>query len=78
VTGVDKREIKIPIEIQKQAVDLDEEMFGVAAPAVGPAPWQRQPAPWQRQYLGGFVISARSANDEDDSIVTSAHRVEGV
>jgi hypothetical protein len=29
-------------------------------------------------YLGGFVISARSANDEDGSIVTSAHRVEGV
>jgi hypothetical protein len=28
------------MEIQKQAVDLDEEVFGVAAPAVGP--WQRQ------------------------------------
>jgi hypothetical protein len=41
VTGVEKREIKIPIEIQKQAVDLeDEKIFGVAAPAVGP--WQRQ------------------------------------
>jgi hypothetical protein len=41
VTGVEKREVKIPMEIQKQAVDLDEEMFGVAAPpAVGP--WQRQ------------------------------------
>jgi hypothetical protein len=40
VTGVEKREIKIPIEIQKQAVDLDEKMFGVAAPVVGP--WQRQ------------------------------------
>jgi hypothetical protein len=40
VTGVEKREIKIPIEIQKQAVDLDENMFGVVAPAVGP--WQRQ------------------------------------
>jgi hypothetical protein len=40
VTGVEKREMKIPIEIQKQAVDLDEKMFGVAAPAVGP--WQRQ------------------------------------
>jgi hypothetical protein len=40
VTGVEKREIKIPMEVQKQAVDLDEEMFGVAAPAVGP--WQRQ------------------------------------
>ena len=32
--------VKIPMEIQKQAVDLDEKMFGVAAPAVGP--WQRQ------------------------------------
>jgi hypothetical protein len=40
VTGVEKREIKIPIEIQKQAVDLDEKMSGVAAPAMGP--WQRQ------------------------------------
>ena len=40
VTGMEKREVKIPIEIQKQAVDLDEKMFGVAAPAVGP--WQRQ------------------------------------
>jgi hypothetical protein len=41
VTGVEKREVKIPgMEIQKQAVDLDEDMFGVAAPAVGP--WQRQ------------------------------------
>jgi hypothetical protein len=28
------------MEIQKQAVDLDEKMSGVAAPAVGP--WQRQ------------------------------------
>jgi hypothetical protein len=40
VTGVektsDKRGIKIPIEIQKQAVDLDEKMSGVTAPAVGP------------------------------------------
>jgi hypothetical protein len=35
VTGVEKREIKTPIEIQKQAVDLDEKAFGVAAPAVG-------------------------------------------
>jgi hypothetical protein len=40
VTGVEKRGVKTPMEIQKQAVDLDEEMFGVAAPAVGP--WQRQ------------------------------------
>jgi hypothetical protein len=40
VTGVEKRGVKIPMEIQKQAVDLDEKMFGVAAPAVGP--WQRQ------------------------------------
>jgi hypothetical protein len=37
---VEKREIKIPMEIQKQAVDLDEKMFEVPAPAVGP--WQRQ------------------------------------
>ncbi|MDA9686918.1 hypothetical protein N9U05_00335 [bacterium] len=40
VTGVEKREVKIPMEIQKQAVDLDEEVFGVAAPAVGQ--WQRE------------------------------------
>jgi hypothetical protein len=40
VTGAKKREMEIPIEIQKQAVDLDEKMFGVAAPAVGP--WPRQ------------------------------------
>jgi hypothetical protein len=41
VTGVKKRAgVKIPMEIQKQAVDLDEKMFGVAAPAVGQ--WQRQ------------------------------------
>jgi hypothetical protein len=40
VTGVEKRKIKIPMEIQKQAVDLDEKMSGVAAPAV--VPWQRQ------------------------------------
>ena len=40
MTEVEKREIKILIEIQKQAVDLDEEVFGVAAPAV--VPWQRQ------------------------------------
>jgi hypothetical protein len=40
VAGVEERGIKIPMEIQKQAVDLDEEMFGVAAPTVGP--WQRQ------------------------------------
>jgi hypothetical protein len=44
--GLDVRPPK-KIEIQKQAVhhawmaDLDEEMFGVAAPAVG-GPWQRQ------------------------------------
>jgi hypothetical protein len=31
---------KIPMEIQKEAVVLDEKMFGGAAPAVGP--WQRQ------------------------------------
>jgi hypothetical protein len=40
VTGVENREINILMEIQKQAVDLDEKIFGVAAPAVGP--WQRQ------------------------------------
>jgi hypothetical protein len=40
VTGVEKREMEIPMEIQKQAVDLDEKRSGVAAPAVGP--WQRQ------------------------------------
>jgi hypothetical protein len=32
---VEKRGVKIPMEIQKQAVDLVEKMFGVAAPAVG-------------------------------------------
>jgi hypothetical protein len=49
VTGVEsKREIKAPMEIQKQAVDLDEKMFGVAAPAVGP--WQRQ-----LNELGGWA-----------------------
>jgi hypothetical protein len=38
VAGVEKQERKIPIEIQiqQQAVDLDEEVFGVAAPMVGP------------------------------------------
>jgi hypothetical protein len=42
VTGVEKRGVKIPMEFQKQAVDLDEQAFGVAAPAVGPWQWQRQ------------------------------------
>jgi hypothetical protein len=37
VTGVEKRQIKIPIETQKQAVDIDEKVFGVAAPAGGGA-----------------------------------------
>jgi hypothetical protein len=37
VTGVEKRERQIPIEIQQQAVDLDEKMFGVVAPMVGGA-----------------------------------------
>ena len=32
MTGVEKREVTIQMEIQKQAVDLDEKMFGVAAP----------------------------------------------
>jgi hypothetical protein len=57
---VEKREIKIPIEIQKQAVDLDEEVLGVAAPAVGP--WQRQ-----LNELGGGVKpwpSASTGNGE--------------
>jgi hypothetical protein len=40
VTSVEKREIKIPMEIQQQTVGLDEDMFGVAAPLVGA--WQRQ------------------------------------
>jgi hypothetical protein len=37
VAGVEERERQIPIEIQQQAVDLDleEEVFGVAAPVVG-------------------------------------------
>jgi hypothetical protein len=50
VTEVEKREIKILIEIQKQAVDLDEEMFGVAGCTGGGAV-----AVWQRQLneLGG-------------------------
>jgi hypothetical protein len=30
VTGVKKRGVKILMEIQKQAVDLDEKVFGVA------------------------------------------------
>jgi hypothetical protein len=30
VAGVEKRGVKIPMEIQKQAVDLDEKMSGVA------------------------------------------------
>jgi hypothetical protein len=37
---VGKREIKTRIEIQKQAVDLDKKMFGVAAPAPAVGPWQ--------------------------------------
>jgi hypothetical protein len=53
VTGVEKRDLKTPIEIEKQAVDLDEKVFGVAAPAVGP--WQRQ-----LNELGG-VRGAREA-----------------
>ena len=40
MTGVEKRERQIPIEIQQQAVGLYEEMFGVGALLVGP--WQRQ------------------------------------
>jgi hypothetical protein len=37
VAGVEKRERQILIETQQHAVDLDEEMFGVAAPMVGRA-----------------------------------------
>jgi hypothetical protein len=37
-----RRERQIPIEIQQQAVDLDEKMSGVAAPVVVVGPWQRQ------------------------------------
>jgi hypothetical protein len=33
VTGVEKRETKTPIETQKQAVDLDEKVFGRGAEA---------------------------------------------
>jgi hypothetical protein len=36
VTGVEKREIDIPLEIQKQAVKLNAGVFRVVAPAVGP------------------------------------------
>jgi hypothetical protein len=32
---MEKQERQIPIEIQQQAVDLDEKMSGVAAPMVG-------------------------------------------
>jgi hypothetical protein len=43
VTGVvEKRGFNTPMEIQKPAVDLDEKISGVAAPAVGVGPWQRQ------------------------------------
>jgi hypothetical protein len=35
VTGVEKREVKIPIVMQKKALDMDKKMFGVAAPGVG-------------------------------------------
>ena len=40
VTGVAKRELTIPVEVVRQAVKLDERVFGVVAPAVGP--WQRR------------------------------------
>jgi hypothetical protein len=39
VTGEEKWGVKIPMEIQKQAVDTDEKTFGVAALAV--RPWDR-------------------------------------
>ena len=35
VTGVEKRGVKIPLEVQKQAVDLDEKMFGSEFELVG-------------------------------------------
>ena len=38
--AVETREINIPLEIQKQAVKLDEDVFHVVAPAVGP--WQQR------------------------------------
>ena len=47
VTGVEKREQRIPSEIEKQAVRLDREVFGVQPPALGP--WQRR-----LQELGGI------------------------
>jgi hypothetical protein len=37
---VEKREINIPLEIQEQAVKLDEDVFHVVALAVGP--WQQR------------------------------------
>jgi hypothetical protein len=40
VTGVEKREKKIPIEIAKQSVGLDKEVFGIDEPTIGP--WQRK------------------------------------
>ena len=40
VTGVAKRELTIPVEVVRQAIKLDERVFGVVAPAVGP--WQRR------------------------------------
>jgi hypothetical protein len=68
VTGVEKREIKIPIEIQKQAVGLDEKMFGVAAPAaVGP--WQRQ-----LNELGGVKPDQRISGSAVDGAPTEETR----
>jgi hypothetical protein len=40
VTGVQKREIKIPLEINKQAIKLDKEVFDIDEPTIGP--WQRR------------------------------------
>jgi hypothetical protein len=52
VTGVEKREIKIPIEIQKQAVDLDEKCSGGCTGSGAVGPWQR--GSWQlNNELGG-------------------------
>jgi hypothetical protein len=69
VTGVEKREVKIPMEVQKQAGDLDEKVSGVAAPAVGL--WQRQ-----LNELGGvkplaFGASTRNSGPDLSSSWTS-------
>jgi hypothetical protein len=54
---VEKREINIPLEIQKQAVKLDEDVFHVVATAVGP--WQQR-----LNELGGVKPLAFGQYDE--------------